>query len=280
MIQADDRETARDMVRRYDMAKSDPAAVKRVHRVSDFLLGNLPGQLGRDFRMWADEGVMSGRLRAELTAYQLCVLDDSFVEGPHARISRVARQASRPSPSWWSATVRLQQNLRAYDLSVQGHPDRFHQLYDAWKLVVQSRSSAYMAGQSPKVPHRDFLRSVYRTGGAETQRDWTVLCSLTDRSETPQVRPSDMESLLKEYLLAVFAPGSVIEVTDSRGVSSAELVVGDVQHGHASLVVDRQFYQVVSHSLLAKKFVSTENLAIFEGKEGPHCAEAHGGKSW
>lgn len=257
------------MVRRYDLAKADPVSSKCLHRVSDFLLGSLPGQLGHDFRQWVAEGRMSARLRAELTAYQLCVLDDSFVEGPHARVSRAARQASRPSPSWWSATVRLEQNFREYDASVLESPGRFHQLFDAWKLVAQFRPSAYLSGQSPKVPPREFLRSVYRTGAQETQRDWTALSALTYRAEMPQVRPSDMEALLKEYLLAVFALGSVMEVIDTRGVSNAELVSGGAHFNHAPLVAARQFYQVVSRTLVSKKFVSTENLARLRGMRVP-----------
>ena len=257
------------MVRRYDLARADPVSLRRLHRVSDFLLGSLPGQLGHDFRQWAAEGVMSARLRAEITAYQLCVLDDSFVEGPHARISRDSRQASRPSPSWWSASLRLEQNFREYDASVLERPGRFHELFDTWKLVAQWRLAAYLSGQCPKVSPRDFLRSVYRTGVAETQRDWSALDSLADKPDMPGVRYSDMEALLKEYLLAVFAPGAVLELTDSRGVSALELVSGEVQPDQAPLVAARQFYQAVSRTLVSKKFVSTDNLARIKAMRVP-----------
>ena len=86
------------MVRRYDAAVGDPAALKVAHRVSGYLLGSSPGQLGQDFRRWAGEGHVSGRLRAEIAAYQLRVLDDSFVGLPRAHIGRISRQATTPSP--------------------------------------------------------------------------------------------------------------------------------------------------------------------------------------
>lgn len=209
---------------------------------------------------------MSDRLRMELTAYQLCMLDDSFVESPHAQISRVTRQTSVPSPSWWSATVRLNQNFLEYDRSVVDSPGRFEHFFDCWKLLSQFRPSAYLSGRGVQVPWRSFLRSVYRTGAQETQRDWSALRRLTDRplEVVSDVKPSDMEALIKEYLLAIFVPGSVVEVQDTRGVSVDELVSGQggLQHvGQGALVAERRFYQVVSRTLLAKKFVSTEKLA-------------------
>lgn len=252
------------MVRRYDIALANPGALQLTHRVSSYLMGSATGQLGPDFRRWAGEGHMSGRLRSELTAYQLCMLDDSFVEAPHAHISRIARQATVPSPSWWSATVRIEQNFQAYEKSKISCPGRFEQLFDAWKLMGQFRQGRYLEGQALKVPARQFLRSVYRTGAQDTQRDWTVLRPLTDRpgQGMPEVRPSDMEALIKEYLLAIFVPGSVVEVQDTRGVSASELLSG-VAHpsGQVALVAPRQFYQVVSRALVSKKFVSTERLA-------------------
>jgi len=90
---------------------------KPLHRVAHFLLGEGPGQLGQDFAVWASGGAMSTRLRKEILAYQLCALDDAFVEGPHARVGRIARATPRPSPAWWSTTLRLDQNLRDYEVA-------------------------------------------------------------------------------------------------------------------------------------------------------------------
>ena len=114
------------MVRRFDEASANPSLRPFIHRVSRYLMARGSGQLGEDFRAWDSDGRMTPRLHSELTAYQLCVLDDSFVEGPHASVSRVARSITKPSPAWWSATTRLEQNFREYDRSVSRSLGRFH----------------------------------------------------------------------------------------------------------------------------------------------------------
>ena len=252
------------MVRRFDEAIENRVRQKTLHRVSRYLLGSQPGQLGPEFRAWASAGRMSDRLRTELTAYQLCVLDDSFVEGPHAQVGRIARQTTKPSPSWWSSTLRLEQNFREYDRSVPEASGRFGRLFDSWRLMAQSRPSAYISGKPARVLRRDLLRSVYRTGAAQTQRDWTVLQPLTDKSSEAlrAAKPTDKEVLIKEYLLAVFVPGSVVEVSDTRGVSLEELLSGQASEGSGeALVRERRFYQVVSRTLVSKRFVTAEGLA-------------------
>ena len=270
--QADDRDIAREMVRRYDLVADDPEALKYVHRVSRYLMGSGPGQLGPDFRQWVGEGRMSDRLRSEIAAYQLCVLDDSFVEGPHALIGRIARQASTPSPSWWCSTVRLAQNMQELDRSKVQTPGRFEQLFAKWKLVGQRVQRRYLIGQVPRMSTRPFLRFVYRTGMRETQRDWTVLHALADKPSEglPETKPGDLDLLSKEYLLAVFVPGSVVEVHDRRGVSALELVSGGEQGASQdALVPVRHFYEVVSRSLVSNKFISTQTAARMKLMRAP-----------
>jgi len=127
------------MVRRYDLASADPVSKQLLHRVSHYLLGTDSGQLGPDFRGWASDGQMSAGLRAEITAYQLCVLDDSFVESPHALVSRTARQSTLPSPSWWSSSVRFEQNFADYDSAAR---DALGSSNSCSKISNSSRSAA------------------------------------------------------------------------------------------------------------------------------------------
>ena len=86
-LQADDRTKAALFVERYDKAMADPATKLKVHRVSHYLAS---GALGLDLRAYATGSPMSKKLRTEITAYQLCMLDGPMQESPHARISRVA----------------------------------------------------------------------------------------------------------------------------------------------------------------------------------------------
>ena len=106
------------MIRLYEDAV---VAKRHINRVTQYLLLEEPGCLGTAFRIWAAGGDMSDELRSEITAYQLCVLDDSMGEGPHALLSREATRSPRSSPAWWSGTFRLTQNLRlAEQASVAG----------------------------------------------------------------------------------------------------------------------------------------------------------------
>ena len=73
-LQADDRTKAALFVERYDKAMADPATKLKVHRVSHYLAS---GALGLDLRAYATGSPMSKKLRTEITAYQLCMLDYS-----------------------------------------------------------------------------------------------------------------------------------------------------------------------------------------------------------
>ena len=94
---ADDREKATEFVERYDQSMANPETKPKVHRVSHYLAS---GQLGIDLRAYANGHPMSERLRTEITAYQLCMLDDSVQESPHARITKVLQTARASKPPW------------------------------------------------------------------------------------------------------------------------------------------------------------------------------------
>ena len=268
--QADQQVTARDMVRRYDLASADPVSKILLHRVSHYLLGTDSGQLGRDFREWANDGHMSDRLRTEITAYQLCVLDDSFVESPHALVSRTARQSPVPSPSWWSSSVRFDQNFADYDSAARDAPGQFEHLFSKYKLIAQGSQSQYLSGRQRLCSEKQLLRWVYRTGAKETQFDWSVLRPLTERVVAPAEKFPDMEVMLKEYLLALFVPGTVVEAKDSRSVSPLELLSGAAQvSDEPALLASRNLFQVVSRSLVSKRFVSTETVAKMKAMRVP-----------
>ena len=213
---------------------------------------------------------MSDRLRTEVTAYQLCVLDDSFVESPHALVSRTARQSTLPSPSWWSSSVRFDQNFADYDSAARDAPGQFEQLFETYKLIAQYRQSRYLSGQQRLCSEKELLRWVYRTGAKETQFDWSVLSALTDRADAPAEKFPDMEVMLKEYLLALCVPGTVVEAKDSRSVSSPELLSGAARDSdEPALLAARTLYQVVSRSLVSKRFVSTETVAKMRAMRVP-----------
>ena len=66
---------------------------------------------------------------------------------------------------------------------------------------------------------------------------------------------------MNEHLVRICVPGSVVEFQDSLGVCAAELLSGGAQvDGQGPLVPARHFFEIVSHSLVSKKFISTGNL--------------------
>ena len=64
---------------------------------------------------WAGGAPVTSDLRAELGAYQWCMLDVARAEASHRDVSRLAQRATFASQAWQSATLRLCQNLQLWD---------------------------------------------------------------------------------------------------------------------------------------------------------------------
>ena len=96
---------AAQFLQSFDTAQSPP------HRVSVYFAGH-GDTLRADMLRHAKGGGMSQRLRAEITAYQLCMLDDTVAEAPHRDISAAASRAPSSQLPWWASSVRLDQNLQ------------------------------------------------------------------------------------------------------------------------------------------------------------------------
>jgi hypothetical protein len=214
ILQADDRNKAIEFVERYDKATADPATKLKVHRVSHYLAS---GPLGSDLRAYAAGSPMSERLRTEITAYQLCMLDDSMQESPHARIARVV-QASRPSkPPWWSATVRMEQNLAICRSLDEIRPQRSRALFKAWKFLAQRNPSLKVQWHliPKKLADKPFLQMVYRLGH-ENRTDWSSLSIFNGRGSGIGMgslqKLSPVEKVFEDLFKRVCKPGSLFTV--------------------------------------------------------------------
>ena len=161
--QADDRQVAAKMIDLYEHQRLDPEKLRVMHRVSKYLLACAEGCLGSDFRQYARTGVMSVALRTEVTAYQMCMLDDSMVEGPHSTIGRTSRCASTSTPAWWSATIRLEQNSQDRESKEEAMPGRFEWLFQHWKIMGQRSTRKYSKGIMQRISTADFKHLVYRS---------------------------------------------------------------------------------------------------------------------
>ena len=243
-----------------------------MHRVSHYLLSSSPGCLGSDFRVWAAGSHMSQRLRSEITAYQLCMLDDSMVEGPHARIGRVTRGASCSGPAWWSGVIRSAQNARARELSSTVSPNIFEVFFRKWKLLAQLDERCYRACKMRRVLTSTFLNFVYRSGPHNIM-DWSALC---DKTATPKshedgkrAKASDIRRIQRDYVLCSLKPGKFYSMPMHRPAvdSVDQLTTG--QSVPVAGVGQRASFQVVTTSLFSKKFVASDSLLSYKSMEVP-----------
>ena len=269
--QADDRTIAAKMVQVYDSATSDPRAAQHVHRVSRYLLHVGDGCLGSDFRSYARTGVMTSRLRTEITAYQMCMLDDSMVEGPHSSIGRTNRHASKSSPAWWSATSRFQQNSDAREASEHDMVGRFEWFFQHWKILGQRSARKYRRGIMQRISTGDFRNMVYRSGLCNLA-DWSVLGL---RQSAHKAKPKEQQATVtcirqiqRDYARCVFRSGCTFTLPVSDHIAHVESMAAgrSVSGGQASSL---KGVTVVSTDLAYKKHVMTASVADWRRMEVP-----------
>ena len=260
-IQADDREKAKQFVDLYDDAMRDPATAQHVHRVSHFLAA---GSLGIDLREYAAGHPMTSQLRTEITAYQLCMLDDSIQEGPHARISRVVTASRAARPPWWSAGVRLDQNLEARETLDKLSQGRFCKLFTNWKFLCQrsTRPDLIRALTPQKIVTEKFLTKVYRLG-QENRIDWSGLQILDTGAgkATDKAKLSTMQLLMIDYLKCVCKPLTYYTIDTESAIHALDILpMADGPCCEPVVTVTPQVFQVVSFNVPRKVQVQTDEV--------------------
>ena len=264
-LQADDRNKAIEFVARYDEAIADPASRLKVHRVTHYLA---TGPLGLDLRAYASGNPMSERLPTEITAYQLCMLDDSMQESPHARISRVVQSARPAKPPWWSATIRLDQNLAILKFLDHIKPQRSRALFRSWKFLAQPNLSARIQWNliPKKVDTKQFLQMVYRLG-PENRRDWSELALINGRDRDSAIGPLrklvDHHALCVDVCKRVCKPGLVFTVVRKHSALSALDTLGQGDAPRQSMPTPDTLvcFQILDFSPTCKRQVDTEQLS-------------------
>jgi len=267
-------ELAKEFIRQYDTATRDVSKASSIHRVSHYLAIDALGCLGSDLREFAAGGLMSPRLRAEITAYQLCMLDDSCVEGPHARIGRVTRSSGRVSPPFWSATCRLQQNIAARRNADSLCPGRFAWFFDRWKMHGQRRKRNYDRGQPQRIRTGNFCSTVYRTHEAALE-NWEALGQrrlAIEHDDASRMRSGTVRQIQLDWIACVFRPGKTFSASsNTHGMQALEnMASGAVAAEEAvSEGSGRIVFQVVSDKLVWKKHVSSPTVLDWRRKACP-----------
>ena len=128
------------------------------HRVTSYMAGPAgPAGSAHSFRddmqSFADGGGMSGPLRAELNAYRLCKLDDTWAESSHRDLTRITRKSTAEDLPWTASTYRLNQNLKYVDRMQPHQVRRFAWLFYWWKAIAR-RSPIVRRGKHVVCPVR------------------------------------------------------------------------------------------------------------------------------
>ena len=249
--QAMDPAVAAEFIRLYDSQVQ--AAVPR-RRVSEYLCGSDPGNLRSDMEQHAAGRGMSPSLREELFAYAACRLDDTVSESPHRDVSWVAGRARASKIPWWSASVRLRQNLRMLEDLVVGPV--MMRMWPRWRTLAVPASSPWSPGALRAKP---FLDAVHRVGAyahvdassiAVAHRD-VYLETLRAREASLPLPARVWRDLLREFVRAVVADGHVYSAQLPReGPPSAQAMVS--QEASSSLPTEQHF-RVLDGALAQKK---------------------------
>ena len=222
------------------------------------------GCLGSDFRRFRAGADMTPALRGEVTAYQLCILDESLVESPHAIVSRFVSSSRASKPWTWFSSLRLDQNI-FMRRTVLGGPASgvFDRLFTNWKCVGQKSLNSFLRERPVKMSPKRFIAFVYHIGD-ENRKALPVFKDRSDQgSDDCSVAVDDPErmALQKDFLYCVLPPRTyfslpaVIDINKLNG-----LVEKPKQEASAPEVNPPQIFQLVNVDFLRKKQVSTERM--------------------
>ena len=262
IAQVDDRHMAKEFVARYDQALSDPSLATGIHRVSHYICStDMENCLGHAMRAYANGAPMTLGLRTEITAYQLCVLDDGIAQSPHACVGYIVKQSSHSSVPWWSATVRLDQNIESRERMQALAKGRFTAMFQAWKAVGQRNHHRYRRLTPQRVNTTHFLQFVYRTG-EYCRVDWSYLALGAPPSVPNMTMQSSITSLQEvkvDYIRRVCLPGQAFTVPRLTAIDSIEMLSSS---GGKVVYSDRPIcFQVVTNDVTKKRHVQTQAMS-------------------
>lgn len=250
-LEADDRQVARALIEEADAAVS---AGRPLHRVTQYLVGHGLGTMRPLMQRFVDEGFMDPRLRTEITAYQLCMLDDTVQEAVHRDVSRIVQRARHSSVAFVAASLRLKQNLANFPLDSDGR-----RVYTNYKAVLQSRSMPEL--KPVRIPDKLVCEQVYRFG-RESLEDWTHLIPLMSQL-TPRLHRETIPqatALKLDYLQCVLEQGSAYSIPKIRdGCDLEALATGMLGHTHVEDTEgDHWFWMLIDLSVRRKRHVKTK----------------------
>ena len=157
---------------------------------------------------------MSGALRAELLAYSLAKIDDTWAEASHRDVSSFSKRCPGSKVPYMAASHRKQQHLAMHDQLRRAQQARFAGMLQAHKSIGQRRAGKRRALRPAKTSRASLDSFVYIYDDAST-RDWEEVMGKETLRLLPQVpreRRSAVTRLQREYLTHVLSDGMVLSL--------------------------------------------------------------------
>ena len=226
---ADDQSIARQLLDQHDaMIKQGLAP----HRVTSYLCGFASGSLRSDMVSHASGGQLSDRLRAEIRAYQLCKVDDTWAEAAHRDVSGCRGRKTGAKVAYVAATQRLGQTLSWLYTVTAAELDTFYTCMRQWKAIGQLAPGRQKCLVPVAQKLSRVLAQVYRYDSAGV-RDWGVEldAAIKRLSDRPAARLQIVQRLQVEYLLSSIRNGDTLSIAEAidatlqeaRAIALAEL---------------------------------------------------------
>ena len=268
--QADEAAIAKDMLAKYDAAKSVVSRARCIHRVSEYFCGHGKGSLRLDMEHHAAGHGMSETLASEILAYQLCIIDDTTQEAPHRDVSRLVKSSTGSKPSWWFASLRLREHLELYDQLDDDEEADMCRYLRSWKSVLQKDIALSRKLTPVKRTIEQVKAAIYRTG-AVCLDDFQNLQDIVrfEQSVDPGGPDSKqtltlMHAMKVEYLHSVIEHGFLYTLPAKLAASS------DTDgHGLQEPMLQPVVFECMSKDTLAKKHVKTDRLVCIRSMKCP-----------
>lgn len=261
---AHNRKIAQQLLDSHD---ADIQGGRAPHRVTAHFAGP-SSPLRADMEAFVGGADMTAQLYAEVSAYQFCKLDDTWVEASHRDLSGIGKRKGGSKMPFRFATMRLAQNMQQVDNLDRDRQATFHEvLMPKWRGIARAathRQPKCAAKDAPWLGAKSVSNFVYRQH-SESWMNWTeALKHLLPPADTDDTkdRASTMDHRLKtEFLLMVCQTEygqqmCSLPVVDSVAASRAQ-AAGDRTAGEAILVEacgeEWRFFQLLMDGQIRRK---------------------------
>ena len=244
------------------------------HRVIELFVGTNEDSLRADFEAHIEGRGMSSRLREEITSYQLCALDDTWVEAVHRDVSLACKRATSYRFPWIASTLRLPQNLAMVDSTDQNSLRRMSHLFAKWRVICQPSAPKAIKAVPVRNGHRaKLLSEVYRIG-LDSLQEWSVVLRdvLAPTEQLPLMQRVRRNARLKvDYLSSVISDNQIYSLPDDKEIAPASFTgaLQQVTQRIEDVAASLRFFQILDCGVRKKKLVPTQATSEFKAMSFP-----------